>query len=207
MNGMDYTSLINELSASEGIFTTAQAERLGIPRAALSNAQKSSKIIRVAHGAYRTAATQSAFTDELAAIWKLTNPKRMSYERMKESAWDGIAIAGATAASLLGIGDFYLTPYRILAPQRINSRNAEAHFGTRQIAREDITFGLGFPITKIERTLVDLILDSEEASLIIDAYHDAQAKGLSQPHLKELVEQECSSKRSKQIAQLVFEST
>ena len=44
---------IDELSASEGVFTTAQAQRLGISRNALSHACKVGRLERVAHGAYR----------------------------------------------------------------------------------------------------------------------------------------------------------
>lgn len=200
----DYTALINELSASEGVFTTAQAERLGIPRAALSNAQKSGRLIRIAQGAYVAAAAQSTYTDELAAIWKLTDPSRMSHERMKADQWDGITVAGTTAASLLGIGDFYLTPYRVLSPQRINSRNQEAHFSTRMVAREDVSFNLSFPVTKLERTLIDLVLDNEDPSLILSAYSNAKQKGLNQTRLNQLINQECNSQRTKSITQLVF---
>ena len=41
---------IDELSASEGVFTTAQAQRLGISRTALSHACKGGRLERVAHG-------------------------------------------------------------------------------------------------------------------------------------------------------------
>lgn len=204
MKRVYYTALIDELSASEGIFTTAQAQKLGIPRTALSNAQKSGRLSRIDHGAYRAAATQPEFTDELDAIWKLTAPSKMSYERILPAGWDGITVAGTTAASLLGIGDFYLTPYRILAPQRINSRNPEAHFGVRTVSREDVAFEFGFPVTKIERTLVDLILDNEEPSLIANAYRDARDAGLDKAHLDDLLNKECTSRRTGAIAQRIF---
>ena len=63
---------IDEFSASEGVFTTAQAQRLGISRNALSHACKVGRLERVAHGAYRLSGAPSSETDELAAIWKLT---------------------------------------------------------------------------------------------------------------------------------------
>ena len=50
------------------------------------------------------------------------------------------------------IGDFYLSPYRILAPRRINSRNAEARFGIRGVPRDDVSFIEGIPVTGAERT-------------------------------------------------------
>ena len=100
---------IDELSASEGVFTTAQAQRLGISRNALSHACKVGRLERVAHGAYRLSGAPSSETDELAAIWKLTASTAFSWER--QAKWDGVAVGGSTAAWLLGIGDFHLSPY------------------------------------------------------------------------------------------------
>ena len=54
---------IDELSASEGVFTTAQAQRLGISRNALSHACKVGRLERVAHGAYRLSGAPSSETD------------------------------------------------------------------------------------------------------------------------------------------------
>lgn len=54
---------IDELSASEGVFTTAQAQRLSISRNALSHACKVGRLERVAHGAYRLSGAPSSETD------------------------------------------------------------------------------------------------------------------------------------------------
>jgi hypothetical protein len=113
----------------------------------------------------------------------------MSYERIPASSWDGRAIGGTTAASILGIGDFYLSPYRFFAPKRINSRNTSVRFGVRKIAHDDISFTEGFPVTRIERTLLDLCLDKEDPSLVADALSDAVSKyvcSLDYAHLKTL---------------------
>lgn len=87
---------IDELSASEGVFTTAQAQRLGISRNALSHACKVGRLECVAHGAYRLSGAPSSETDELAAIWKLTASTAFSWER--QAKWDGVAVGGSTAA-------------------------------------------------------------------------------------------------------------
>ena len=150
MNKNRHTSAIEELSASEGVFTTAQAERLGIPRNAIAKACEAGRLVRVAHGAYRMAGVPASQLDDLAALWKLTDPAKMTHERMQAGEWDGVTVAGSTAASILGIGDFYLSPYRILAPRRINSRNAEARFGIRGVPRDDVSFIEGIPVTGAE---------------------------------------------------------
>lgn len=122
------------------------------------------------------ASTQSRETDALAAIWKLTDPARFTWERQAE--WDGVAVGGTTVASLQGIGDFFVSPYRIYAPRRINSRLEAASFAARAINDEDVSWEQGLPLTRPERTLIDLCLDSEDPSLIADAYRDAGDIGL-----------------------------
>lgn len=169
----NYISLIAELSESEGVFTTAQAARMGIPRDALHDASKAGRIERVMRGAYRLVGSGSAQTDELAAIWKLTAPSRFAHERMRPSEWDGVAIGGSTAASFSSIGDFYLSPYRIYTPKRFNSRSKVASFAVRRIAREEVSFESGLPITRAERTIFDLVADDEDLSLVGDALRDA----------------------------------
>ena len=105
--------------------------------------------------------------------------------------WDGIAIGGSTAASLQELGDFYLSPYRIYAPQRINPRVKSANFAIRKIDIEDVTWIKGLPVTRPERTLVDLCLDNEEWSLVEDAFNSAS--NLNFARLEEIVA--CQSKR------------
>ena len=171
MTYSNHIAALNELSASEGVFTTAQAARLGITRNALSQAVTSGRAERIVHGAYRLAGSQGDFTDELAAIWKLTNPAAFTHERMQVGAWDGIAIGGSTAASLQNLGDFYLSPYRIYTPRRINSRMKSASFAIRRVDPDDVSWIKGLPVTRPERTLVDLCLDNEEWSLVEDSFN------------------------------------
>mgnify|MGYP002543540939 CR=1 FL=1 len=203
MNRRDYLSIMNELSASEGVFTTAQAMRLGIPRNVLAKARQAGKLVRIAHGAYRMAGTPASQLDELTAAWKLTDPAKMTHERVPVDAWDGIAVAGNTA-SILGIGDFYLSPYRILAPRRINSRNVETRFGVRDISRNEVSFASGIPVTSIERTLVDLVLDGEDPSLVEDALSDAREKGLDEERLIRLAADAGASAQAKRKMARIF---
>ena len=68
----NYISMMNELSASESLFTSGQAARLGIAAKALLQAVASGRAERIAHGAYRPAGTPATELDRVAAIWKLT---------------------------------------------------------------------------------------------------------------------------------------
>ena len=157
------------------MFTTAQAARIGIPRDALHGAAEADRVVGIARGAYRLVGSGSEQTDELVAAWKLTAPDRFTHERLQAEAWDGVAVGGATAASLLGIEDFCLSPYRIYAPRRINSRNKAVSFAVRRVARDEVSFASGFPVTTPERTIFDLVADDEDLSLVADALHGACA--------------------------------
>ena len=195
MRRRDNIAAINELSASERVFTTAQAERLGVARNTLAKACASGNLVRIAHGAYRMTGVPPTETDELIAIWKLTKPTLFFHERASREHWDGITVSGRTAASVLGIGDFYLSPYRLTAPRRMRFDASGATFSARRVEREDVSFSEGLPVTTPERTLVDLILDDEDPSLVIDALSDAREKGIDETRLERLVRSEC--RRSK----------
>ena len=173
MKKTDHISTIAELSESEGVFTTAQATRTGIPRDALHGAAEAGRVVGIARGAHRLVGSGSEQTDELVAAWKLTASDRFTHERMQAEAWDGVAVGGTTAASLLGIGDFYLSPYRIYAPRRISSRNKAVSFAVREVARGEVSFAGGFPVTTPERTVFDLVADDEDLPLVADALHSA----------------------------------
>lgn len=164
---------IARLSESEGVFTTAQAGRLGVPRDALHDAAEAGRLERVTRGAYRMVGSGASPTDELAAIWKLTAPARFAHERMRPAEWDGIAVGGSTASSLLELGDLHLSPYRLYAPRRINTRNASARFAKRDIDRSEVSFVRGLPVTRPERTVFDLVVDDEDLSLVADVLRDA----------------------------------
>ena len=124
-------------------------------------------------------------------------PPLCAWERKRQ--WDGIAVSGTTAANLQQMGDFYLSPYRMTAPMRINTRNESLSFVKREIAEQDIVWLDGLPVTKPERTLVDLCLDCEDPSLIIDAYNDALGQGLDMQRLKDLVEENSKTAKRREL--------
>lgn len=201
MQVSNWVASIAQLSESEGVFTTAQAERTGIPRDALHDAVKAGRLERIMRGAYRMVGAGSTYVDELVAVWKLTNPTKFAYERMKTSTWDGVVVGGSTAASLLEVGDFHLCTYRLYSPKRFNTRNRAVNFGRRIVSRSQVTFFRGVPVTCPERTIFDLILDSEDFSLIGNALHDAwyANRGFSFSRLEYLLIKEYGEDKASQI--------
>lgn len=189
MGNANHVEAIARLSESEGVFTTAQAARMGIPRDALHDAVKAGRIERIMHGAYRMIGSSSSFADELTAIWKLTAPARFTHERLRVAEWDGITVGGSTASALLEIGDLHVSPYRLYAPRRVNTRNTAVHFAKRVVPRSDVTFLQGLPVTRPERTVFDLVVDDEDLSLVADVLRDAWEadRGFGFKKLRELL--------------------
>ena len=175
MTNSNHISALIELSQSEGgIFTTAQALRVGIPRDALSHAASVGRIVRIVRGAYRHAASPSSELDYAVAIWKLTSPDRFTHERM--ASWDGVAIGGRTAAFVHNIGDIPPYPCRVYSRAIIRTRLDDVLVSRRPIDPSDIMYKAGMLVTRPERTLFDLALDSEEPSNVSNALNDAIRK-------------------------------
>lgn len=209
MKHSNHIDKIAELSESEGVFTTAQAARMGVPRDALHDAVESGRLVRVVRGAYRMVGSGSSFMDELAAIWKLTAPAKFSHERMRVADWDGVAVGGSTASALLGIGDLQLSPYRLYAPRRINTRNPSTSFARRYVARDEVTFESGLPVTRPERTVFDLVADDEDPSLVADVLADASRKfpGFDYGKLRGLLEGRYGEGRGRGIFEVLMEDS
>ena len=172
MKKNDNIALIEELASSQGgVFTSAQADAFGVPRYALSYAAKAGRIERLFQGAYRLAASPDDGYAELAALWMLTKPAAFPHERMH--SFDGVAACGETAAAVLEIGDYHLTPYQIAVPKRFNSRIRDARFAVSKVDAADVTWTHGFPVTRPERTVADLVGMGGDPSLAADAFVDA----------------------------------
>lgn len=163
---------IEELGAFEGVFTAAQAQRLGIPRYALSYAVKAGTIERIGHGAYRLAATMDDGLDGIRAAYKLTSPSSFSHERMAVT-FDGVAVSGPTAAHVLGIGDFHPEPFQVTVPKRFNTRRHDVRYVVSTLAEDDVVWKEGVAVTRPERTVADLLASKEDASLVAGALVDA----------------------------------
>lgn len=173
MKKRDNRAEISELAASEdGVFTSGQAARFGIPRYALSQSAKAGYIERVGHGAYRLTSAMDDGLDSLRAVYKLTSPEAFTYER-RGAGFDGVAACGATAAYVLDVGDLRPTPWEIATPTRFNSRREEVHFRTERLAMDDVMWVRGIPVTRPERTISDLVAADLDLSLVSDVFLDS----------------------------------
>ena len=173
MNTKENIRAISEIAASQmGIFTTAQAGRLGVARNVLAYMAQAGKIERLEQGVYRISGTPYHAQQGIYAAWLSTDPARMAYERYAE--FDGIVVGGRSAAALHEIGDFFLSPYRFLTGKRFNSKRQNIIFTKRPVEKDDVTFtDSGLPITSVARTIFDLVVDNEDPALLMRTLSDA----------------------------------
>lgn len=143
--GSIHLGAIALLSESEGVFTTAQAERMGVPRDALHDAVESGRLERIMRGAYRMIGSGSSYTDGLVAAWKLTAPARFAHEPAEVGDQPDRPHGGAEAWK------------RATASRFSRTRTTVAHTAwttMRMIARTTVTACAGF--AEAPRAIVDM---------------------------------------------------
>ena len=96
--------------------TSAQAVRQGVARLDLSRLAADGHLERLAHGVYRNSGAPAGPYDDLKAAWLSTDPKAMGAARIKDGT-DGVIVAGESAATLHGIGDFRALRHEFVSPR------------------------------------------------------------------------------------------
>jgi predicted transcriptional regulator of viral defense system len=151
-----------------GMVTAAQAGALGVSRLTLSRLADAGHLERLAYGVYRDAGAPNAEFEDLRAAWLSTEPKLPAEERLHELA-DGVVVASSSAALLHGIGDMWANRHEFVTAKRRQTQRAEMRYRQRRLDDRDITLVAGLPVMTLERTLVDLLDDVREMSLVADA--------------------------------------
>lgn len=169
---------IADLAATQwGMLTTAQARVSGVARANLSHRLRTGELEKTDYfGVYRFSAVPSSPLDDLRAAWLSTNPEAIALERIATPRPDAV-IASAAAAMVHGIGDVYPAPYRIIVPGRRQSTKGAIVYSWRTLDPRDIEVIEGLPVTSLERTIVDLLCDEGDISIVADALRDALRGG------------------------------
>lgn len=163
-------------SAQWGLFTSAQAAAHGVSRLNLSRLTEAGLLGRVAHGVYRDAGVAGDQFEGLRAAWLAIIPKVEAGVRLQSRTDDAI-VSGTSAAFLHGIGDLREERHEFTSSVRRQSQREGVRISTRYIGNEDITIRHGLPTTTVERTLVDLVVDRVDLSLVAKALGDAMRNG------------------------------
>ena len=77
MNSLEAIKKLNDVSAYQrGMFTSAQARRLGVERYTLARLEKGGSVERVARGVYRMGGAPSVREEDVYAAWLSLVPDR-----------------------------------------------------------------------------------------------------------------------------------
>lgn len=155
-----------------GMFTTAQADALGVSRMQLSRLAAAGAIERLAKGIYRVAGAPTDASDDLRVAWIALG----GLERTPEGVSRAVAME-ETAAELHGIGDLYPGAFKFAVPQRRRTRVPETMTKIRKLTPEQVTFVEGMPVTSVEQTITDLLAKNLDLSLVADVIRDAAGAG------------------------------
>lgn len=177
MNRTDYISELYNLAASQwGMFTSAQAQELGLRRNQITRMVKAGHIEPVSYGVYRYTSSAESENIEIKAAWLTVYPKKRAAERLKARPFDAI-VAGTTAAALLNAGDYHPSPYTFILHQRKQTSRKDIRFLFCRIDEEDVMRAEdGLPVTTYERTVYDLLRLNEDPDLVDRFIQDASRK-------------------------------
>lgn len=177
MKALDSLNALQDLCASQrGLFTTAQAEGLGVGKMDVSRLAKNGHVERLARGVYRASAAPSTREEDVYAAWLALSPKVPAFERRRDGA--GFTASLNTAAWLLGLGELDAWPLTFSYPGRRQSRSGGVRFLRRELPDSDVAVVGGIPATTARRTVLDLIDAGEDLGLAASVLRDAEAAGL-----------------------------
>lgn len=179
---------LQSLAASQwGMFSSAQAQDTCVGRTQISRMLSDGRLEKSAPGIYRFTSGEETSFVEIKAYWLAAFPKETAFSRIQKTHLDAV-VAGRTAAYMHQLGDMYATPYTFIVEKRKQTRNPIISYQTWQIEDCDIEVIEGLPVTKVERTIADLIRLKEEQSLVDDVVKDAiRAKTIDSHRLSELL--------------------
>lgn len=170
------TTQLELLAASQwGMFTTAQAQALGIRRNQVSRMASALRIEPICYGVYRFTAGAQPTQAGLKAEWLSVFPKQTAAKRLSSKPLDAV-LAGRSAAYALGAGDFHASPYTFIVPQRRQTSRTDIRFLQCKLDENDIVFCDGIPTTSFERTVYDLLRLDEDPDLVDKFIQDAARK-------------------------------
>lgn len=172
MKSLDALNILADLSASQrGLFTTAQAHAVGVDRLTLSRLAKNGHIERIVSGVYRASAAPSFREERAFAVWLALEPTTPAWERPRDAG--GLVASHGTAAWLLGLGELNPEPFTFTSARRRQTRRRGVRLVKAVLDGADVTDDAGIPVTTPERTILDLLRDGEDLSLIGSVLRDA----------------------------------
>lgn len=157
-----------------GVFTTDQAERAGIKRKHLARMASSGALERLTQGVYRMPGAPRHPHQEVLVAWMA-----LGGWRARPRAVPPVVVAGEAAATIHGLGDFYVDEIDLIVPSRRGTRREGIRLRTRNLEEPDIVYVDSVAVLSPEKMIADLIENSTDMSLVSDVIDHAQSKGIA----------------------------
>lgn len=168
---------LESLASSQwGMFTTAQAKKLGVQRNQIARMVDADQAENLCYGVYGVRPRSQTRQEAIKAAWMSVNPKDEVYKRLEARPHDAI-IAGRTAASMHAAGNFHSSPYTFAVPRRKQTSRADIRYLLTEVDPHDVVMIDGLPVTRIERTVYDLLRTGEDPDLVEGFIRDASSRG------------------------------
>lgn len=176
MNTVETIKALNSASAYQrGLFTTSQAKSLGVDRWALSRLERQGAIERLAKGVYRMGGAPSIREEDVMATWLSLDPGRKPGAPPDPQSTP--VASGVTAAWLHGLGEVGPEPLEFCCAERRQTKREGLRLRKRALDPSEITLAGGVPATSAARTILDLVDEGEDLSLVANVLRDALAAG------------------------------
>ena len=181
MDRRDVLDAVASLAEGQwGMFTTGQAEALGVSRLDVARLVSGQLARRVRHGVHVMAGAPSSPIEEIRAEWLATDPGRAAGERRDDP--DPVIVSDESAAAVHGIGDLPPGGVHLTSTRRLQSRQRWVKIHRRQISNREYNWIDGLPVTTPRRTLEDLAASGRwEPDQLRALANDAIARGLIPP--------------------------
>lgn len=172
-------SALYELAAGQwGMFTSAQALRVGTSRNQLSRMVADGRLEPMVYGVYRVTAGESSPHAMVRAAWLSIYPGLTAYERLSSHPFDAV-VTGNTAACVYGFGDFYESPYCLAVVARKRTTRSDLLLLSSPVEERDVSREFDVPVATIERVVADLVRFRVDPSLLGGFLTDAAYAGRS----------------------------
>lgn len=168
---MSFDDLRSLASNQFGLFTTAQANKLGVGRSKLHSLVQKNELRPVRRGVYAFDIFAPDTHEELRAAWISLDPSKTVAERLRDEQC--AVVATTSAAYLHGLGNFTTYSHEFFVPARKQSRAEDVNIRVRDVSPSDVEVVEGMRVTSVTRTVLDLLADGEELEHISDFLMDA----------------------------------